>query len=308
MSDEQKGFWGCIALIGIALLIGVGLRSKSLVQFLVMGAGVVFGILSAVWCLGGLSGEGCSSKLVGLWWGAMGVSLAITVGTFLVTGDYDHSLQLWNRLWGQVTPTPEASVQSDGTPEATLMPTETVQATATPTLAPTPQPTFTPTPAAAPPTTAATSPAETPWYLADRSIAKPMSKQLESWRLYLGIILGIQYLMALYVAQRTKRRNIGYNLILGIVGMLLVFTKLGEWMYKIILWVFGWGTLGRIVAVILGLLTGVGGVGNITAYIIAGYVYYDLQVMGLCVLPSVIVAFPALFIALRQARGKRYLE
>jgi hypothetical protein len=302
MSDEQKGFWGCIALIGIALLIGVGLRSRSLVQFLVTGAGVVFGILSAIWCFGALSKEGCSSKLVGLWWGAMGVSLAITVGTFLVTGDYDQSIQLWNRIWGQATPTPATSVQSEVTPEATLMPTETVQATPTPTLTPTPQPTATPL------TTVATPPADTLWYLADRSIAKPMSTQLESWRLYLGVILGIQYLMALYVAQRTKRKNIGYNLLLGIVGMLLMFTKLGEWMYKIILWVFGWGTLGKIVGVILALLTGVGGVGNITAYIIAGYVYYDLQVMGLCVLPSVIIAFPALFIALHQARRKRYIK
>jgi hypothetical protein len=295
MSDEQKGLWGCVALIGVALLIGVGVRSKSLVQFLVMAAAALGGLIAVVWGLGSLSKEGLWNKLMALWWGFWAVWLAIAVGSFLRTGDYDSAAQ---RL----------GIGATSTPEAASTRTEAVQATVTPTI---PRPTLTPVPTATLVTTTTSSAVETAWYsklLADRSIAQPASKQLESWRLYLGIVLGIQYLMALYVAQRTKKRNIGYNLVLGIIGMLLVFTKLGEWVYKIILWVFGWGLWGKVVAVILAVLTGVGGVGNITAYIIAGYVYHDLQVMGLCVLPSVIVAFPALFIALRQARGKRYLE
>jgi hypothetical protein len=295
MSDEQKGLWGCVALIGVALLIGVGVRSKSLVQFLVMAAAALGGLIAVVWSLGSLSKEGLWNKLMALWWGFWAVWLAIAVGSFLRTGDYDSAAQ---RL----------GIGATSTPEAASTRTEAVQATVTPTI---PRPTLTPVPTATLVTTTTSSVVETAWYsklLADRSIAQPASKQLESWRLYLGIVLGIQYLMALYVAQRTKKRNIGYNLVLGIIGMLLVFTKLGEWVYKIILWVFGWGLWGKVVAVILAVLTGVGGVGNITAYIIAGYVYHDLQVMGLCVLPSVIVAFPALFIALRQARGKRYLE
>jgi hypothetical protein len=295
MSDEQKGLWGCVALIGVALLIGVGVRSKSLVQFLVMAAAALGGLIAVVWSLGSLSKEGLWNKLIALWWGFWAVWLAIAVGSFLRTGDYDSAAQ---RL----------GIGATSTPEAASTRKEAVQATVTPTI---PRPTLTPVPTATLVTTTTSSAVETAWYsklLADRSIAQPASKQLESWRLYLGIVLGIQYLMALYVAQRTKKRNIGYNLVLGIIGMLLVFTKLGEWVYKIILWVFGWGLWGKVVAVILAVLTGVGGVGNITAYIIAGYVYHDLQVMGLCVLPSVIVAFPALFIALHQARNTRYIK
>ena len=316
MSEDQRGFWGCMALIGIALLIGVGLRSKSFVQFLVMGAGIVFGILFVFWSFSSFFEEGCWSKLTGLWCGFIGVSLAITVGHFLITGNYDQSVQLAKRIWRQATPTPAASAQSEATPKVTLTPTEVVQAAATPTPTPkptathAPMPTPTPVPTAAPEATATPSPTETAWYskfLADRSIAQPISEQIKSWRLYLGIILGVQYLIALYVARRTRKGNIGGSLIGGIVGALLVFTKLGEWIYKIILWVFGWGLFGKIVAVILALLTGLGGIGNLTAYIIAGYLYYDVQVMGLCVLPSVIIGFIVLVVALSQARERRYL-
>lgn len=288
--EQQQGFWGCVVLVGIAVLIGVGLRSKSFVQFLVIGAAAVGVLVAAIWSLGGFLKEGFWSKLLGLWWGAWAVWLAIAVGGFLVTGDYNNAAQ---RL----------GIKATATPEATLV----AAATAQPTSTPMPQPTSTPVPTRTPVAIAIPASAQTPWYLADRSMAKPLSKQIESWRLYLGVVLGLQYLMSVYIAVRTKQRHMGRNLIVGILSLLLVFTKLGEWIYKIVLWVFGWGLVGKIVAVILALLTGVVGTGSITAYIIAGYIYHDMQVMELCVLPSAIVAFLTLFIALRHAGGKKYL-
>ena len=146
------------------------------------------------------------------------------------------------------------------------------------------------------------------WYsnlLADRSKAKLPTPQLEQWRLYLGVVLGIQLLLSFYVAVRTKRKNVGRNLAGSAIGILLTFTKVGEWMYNAILLILGWGLIGKIVLVILTLFTGLSGIGNLTAFVIGGYVYPDMQVLIYCVAPSIIIAIPMIFVYLRQARSKK---
>lgn len=160
MSDEQKGFCGCVILVIVALLIGVGLRSRSFAQFLTMGGVVIIGILALLWSLNGFSEEGCLNKLWGVCCGIVCLVSVACVGNFLVTGNYEQSIKLisWNA--GQATLTPAAPVQAVETATAT----PPLPPTYTPTPAPIPQPTITPTsmPSPQPGSTGAIAPTATP--------------------------------------------------------------------------------------------------------------------------------------------------
>lgn len=132
MDDETRSFCGCLGLIAIALLIGVGLRSQNYIQFLVVGGAVVGGI---VLLLIGFASFIADAEEWGWLSLIMGGVLAYYAGAFLITGNYEGP-----RNWGEVSPTSAALSQPQNTLAVTL--TSTPQ----PTFTPIPIPTSTPQP------------------------------------------------------------------------------------------------------------------------------------------------------------------
>jgi hypothetical protein len=139
MDNDTKNFFGCLGIVIIALIVAVGFRAHNFKEFIVMAITVivVFGSLIAAIAL--LATEGCWNKGWGVLLIFSGLVGAWSVGTFLVTRDYQRALnaqKVWT--WGQDTPTPTFAVAQNVT--ATRAPTDTPAPTLTPTFGPTATP------------------------------------------------------------------------------------------------------------------------------------------------------------------------
>lgn len=293
---------GClIGLVIIAALAGlIFWRAENSTQLWTM-----LGILAVAVILMALGRYANVNRQEGLGCFIMGWGLLLVGGVsyFVITGNFESTSGFLSRL-GVLTPTP---VVVTATPTA-------VAAASTPPTSP-----ATPTATSMPALAATEQPPEqsnengqvtdVAWWQADPQYAQTLTPELEQWRLYGLIILGVQYLTIVWVAFRTKHRYVGCSIIGMIVSALLTFTKLGEWTYWVVLWLFSWGIFGKIVALLLAASSGSYGMGNLSALIIGGYLYYDREVFLWCLAPSVVIAFIALIIRVRQALwGHRYLE
>ncbi len=127
MDSDTKNTLGCFGIIIAALLIGVGLRSQNLTQFLVMGGLVLLGVVTLLTSVAlfaqkkGWSGMGC---------GCIGLTAAIVVSAFLITGNYEQALSMAGS-WGAASPPLAATVQVEATPTLTPQPSFTPTITLT---------------------------------------------------------------------------------------------------------------------------------------------------------------------------------
>ena len=106
-------------------------------------------------------------------------------------------------------------------------------------------------------------------------------EQLRTWRIWMGLILGVQYILMIYATRKLQDEARFGWLILNIIGVPFLWTKLGEWFYRLATWIIGWGLGGKILTVIGGLLTGSYGVGNIGMFVIGGVMFKDMQILKL---------------------------
>jgi YidC/Oxa1 family membrane protein insertase len=135
MDNDAKGCLSVLGVIILGILIGVILRGQNITQILVMGGIVlltVFLIFVCLLCLIGIEGD--EAKLIGVLAGIESIILAVSIGGFLITGNYQWSLNVALFKWGTSNES-QASV---------------VEATATALPSPTAMPTFTPTPVPTP--------------------------------------------------------------------------------------------------------------------------------------------------------------
>jgi hypothetical protein len=177
--------------------------------------------------------------------------------------------------------------------------THTLEPTAILTQTPTAQQAETPAAAAAAPPQATPVVNSGSPLLADRSLAKPYTSELEKWQQALGIALAVQIIIWLIALPKTRQGGRVARLVLMIFVVLLAWTKLGEWAYQLLTIVMDSGIVGKAIIVILGFLSGLQGVGNYFVYVLA-YLFNDLPLLQFCVLPSVIVAFPVLWMLLQR--------
>lgn len=112
--------------------------------------------------------------------------------------------------------------------------------------------------------------------------------ELQSWRFWMGLIIGVQYIMMLYATHKTRDQNRFGGLILNLVGVPFLWSKLGEWAYRLTAWIFGWGLVGKIFLVVGGGLSGGFGVGNLGLYILAGFLFKNVELLKYGVLPSLV--------------------
>lgn len=138
MSDEQWSLRGCLIFVVIASLVGLGLRSQNITQFLVMGGLTLLGVLGAIWGISSLSQAGWWNKLWGMWSSFWAVVLVITVGNFLIYGDYDRALKVANLIQATGTPAPPAETAAGAAVAPTMiLPTPAAETAAGAAAAPT---------------------------------------------------------------------------------------------------------------------------------------------------------------------------
>jgi membrane protein insertase Oxa1/YidC/SpoIIIJ len=132
MDDDTKKVLGCTGLIFVALLVGIGLRSKSIGMFFWMAISVVLifaGLLFSITLF--MMDEGKGMKLLGGILLIFSLLLIASVGTFLVTGNYALSKRValvWQ--WGK----PLSSQVAESLP--TAVPVEEERAVTEPAKAP----------------------------------------------------------------------------------------------------------------------------------------------------------------------------
>jgi YidC/Oxa1 family membrane protein insertase len=119
MTEEQQGFCGCLILILIVVLVGVAIRADNVAQALNIGALTLGGLVLMLWGIALLASEkgGCVTGF-GTIVGLVGLAMAIVVGYFLVTGDYNKTME-----WAQKTyfeQKDKKAEKSDVTPTAVV--------------------------------------------------------------------------------------------------------------------------------------------------------------------------------------------
>jgi hypothetical protein len=223
------------------------------------------------------------------WWGCSsltwGILMSAVLVYFLFTGDYWRALSMVG-----IRPTPTPIVVT-ATPEA-LAAAPPPASTRSPTAAPVPTSSALARETPAP--SATTQPKTGAWWQADPTYAQPVTPEAERWRLYATIFLAVEYVILIWARARTAERNVGWGVMSTIVVGLLAFTKVGQWLYQIFLWAFALGPVAKGLFLLLGALSGLAGVGNVTALVIGGYVYHDMDVLFWILLPSMIISVFAL--------------
>lgn len=317
MNEDRRILSGCATWIGIILIVWSVFRVDTIIQFLVTVAVIVFGLLGAVWALNTYARSGVGNTLLAILYAYLAGTLLISAGSFLVTGDYDKYIP---RLWNQRPPAPTAAVQSQS-PSVPTLDTNVAEPTTAPAA-----PQEREAPAAEAPGTPLDY-AKRIWerIAADTTASQPVSQQFEIWRLATGAFLGLQYAAGFYVAKRTRQRNVAKNFILyGGLSVLLMFTKVGEWVYSLFTSITGWGGIGYAIIVISVIFIGLSGlliammgfnntigyilIGTICTYILTSFLYHNVQMLQFCVTPSIIMMLIVLYIAIYQARYRRYLK
>ncbi len=127
MDDDTKKVLGCSGLIFVALLIGIGLRSKSIGMFFWMAISVVLIFVALIFCIYFFMEDGGGNKLLGGILLIFSLLLIASVGTFLVTGNYPLAKRValvWQ--WGKPLPAQVAETSP------TLVPVDEERAEAEP--------------------------------------------------------------------------------------------------------------------------------------------------------------------------------
>jgi hypothetical protein len=141
---------------------------------------------------------------------------------------------------------------------------------------------------------------------ADRSHAPPVTSEIETWRLWLGIACAL--LVVVWVALLgligvglgpTSTDALG-NLVTGVVfvciSCLMPFTFAGQFADWLTTSIYGWGTIGVVALFLLSALGGTQGmkgvpVAWVTMY---GFVYPREELLTLLAVPALVVQLPAL--------------
>jgi hypothetical protein len=333
--DFQRGCFGCSFWIGALIVIGILWRAPKQYLWESIALTVVCTALIMI------AAASMNDWAIGL--SVFALLFLLVVGRYVVTGNQrylNETFQAKGKKTAQTTPTPQATLPPGV--EVTEVPAVALELSPS-ALAPTvlpPTPTLTPAPAVAAaaippwlqtnaptslfaPLLAAMSEAEQAhvvpgpkwvndtieWFhksgmgkiTLNRDDAKPETGTLKDWRLVLGVILAAQFLFSLYYSERVGQGDTAW--ILTILSAFLLFTKLSEWMYEVIKWVFDLGVAGKVISVLLSLVFGLTGVGSIGAFFIGAFFYNDVRVLSLCVLPSAIVALPIIYMKWKKSQN-----
>lgn len=113
------------------------------------------------------------------------------------------------------------------------------------------------------------------------------AQAMDSWRLWLGIAFGIELLVTVVAAVKLGASKYASWLVSNLLGIWVNWTIFGEWGYRLAAWVFGWGVVGKVLAVVGSVLGGVAGLGLLMS-VPCGLVFNDLEMLKYVGLSSAI--------------------
>ncbi|MHB1390921.1 MAG: hypothetical protein ACYCXF_06770 [Thermoleophilia bacterium] len=110
---------------------------------------------------------------------------------------------------------------------------------------------------------------------ADERYVQPFTQEVSYWRQYLGVAVAIQVLVLAWVFWTTDRKAKMSRLFLSLFLLPLVWTVLGEWVYRVGHWVLGLGLPGRIAAIVLSFAGGIHGTTSVYSFMLGAMVFND---------------------------------
>ena len=122
---------------------------------------------------------------------------------------------------------------------------------------------------------------------------RPLTHELDLWRQYLGVTIAVQYLLLTLALWKAHKRGKLSRLFLSLLLLPLVWTILGEWTYRLGMWIIGWGQAGEALAAGLSFISGLAGGGSIYPYLIGAFVFNDSTFLLYWAVPSVAASYAA---------------
>lgn len=126
----------------------------------------------------------------------------------------------------------------------------------------------------------------------DHEYIKPETTDVSNWRQYVGVAVAIQFLLLAWVFWTTHRRARMSRLFLALLLLPLIWTKVGEWIYRLGLMVLDMGFTGKLLAIFLSFVGGITGTSNVYSYAV-GSVFNDIDFLLYWVVPGVASSYLA---------------
>ena len=128
----------------------------------------------------------------------------------------------------------------------------------------------------------------------------PYTDEIANWRQFLGVALAVQYLLLTWGLWRARKRRSLSRLFLALLFLPLAWTIVGEWFYRLGIWVLAWGWPGQILAIVISLANGVFVGANIYPYVVGGLIFNDTRFLLLWGVPGVVGSYLTAFYYLRH--------
>lgn len=109
-------------------------------------------------------------------------------------------------------------------------------------------------------------------------LSAAQAQEMDSWRLWLGIIFGVELLVSVIAAIKCGAGMFATSVLSGFLGIWINWTIFGEWGYRLAAWIFSWGVIGKVLAVLGGVLGGGLGAGLLLC-VPYGIVFNDLEML-----------------------------
>lgn len=127
----------------------------------------------------------------------------------------------------------------------------------------------------------------------ENTYAQPLTHEVDLWRQYVGVAIAIQYLLLTWALWKAHKRAKLSRLFLGLLFLPLVWTIIGEWVYRLGMWIVDWGWPGKIIAIVISFLGGAAAGGNIYPYVIGGVIFNDTSFLLYWTVPGVVASYAA---------------
>jgi hypothetical protein len=139
----------------------------------------------------------------------------------------------------------------------------------------------------------------------DDQYVQPYTTEVSNWRQYLGVAVAVQFLLLAWVFWTTHRRARMSRLFFALIFLPLMWTKIGEWLYRLGEWVLEWETYGRLLAIFLSFVGGITGTSNVYSYTLGAAVFNDVEFLLYWVVPGVVASYAAALAYLLRGRSYR---
>lgn len=137
----------------------------------------------------------------------------------------------------------------------------------------------------------------------DDKYVQPYTDEVSNWRQYLGVAVAIQILLMAWVFWNTGRKKKMSRFLLAMLLIPLIWTMVGEWIYRLGGRLLEMGTTGEVLAAVISAAGGMQGSLNVYSYLMGGVVFNDPHFLLFWAVPGVAASY--LVAAAFMIKGKK---